>query len=472
MLQIINFITYPVFLLLIGYYFITTLQWYSYRLERAIFRHTKPMWNYIYFYAPFLTYDFVMLVSDQKYGWIVTVIYAALFAYWFRGVDKRLVFTGRVKRFFAILIFVALFLMLVFHIYSVFIPVIIAWIVSVSIEKMLFGAYKNRAKAKLEKMKDMKVVGVTASYGKTSIKNFINTLLSVKYKSYATPRSVNTLGGVIKDINEDLPDDTEVYIVEMGAREMGDIDEITRFVNPHYAVVGKIGPAHLEYFKTLENIRNTKMEIIRSDRLIKAWVDKSANISGSEKVLEFGDDVGDIKSTLDGITFDYRGVTYSAPILGSFNAYNIAMAVVVAQELGLSESEIKLGLEKIKPVPHRLQRIDAGGKIILDDSFNGNIDGMRESFRLASTYQGRRVLITPGLVEANEELNEEVAKMANDIFDLVIVTGDLNYDIFKKYVNSDKMTHLSDKSEIEKVLAEKTKSGDLILFANDAPSFI
>ena len=258
----------------------------------------------------------------------------------------------------------------------------------------------------------------------------------------------------------------------MGAREMGDIDEITRFVNPHYAVVGKIGPAHLEYFKTLENIRNTKMEIIRSDRLIKAWVDKSANISGSEKVLEFGDDVSNIKSTLDGITFDYRGVTYSAPILGSFNAYNIAMAVAVAQELGLSESEIKRGLEKIKPVPHRLQRIDAGGKIILDDSFNGNIDGMRESFRLASTYHGRRVLITPGLVEANEELNEEVAKMANDIFDLVIVTGDLNYDIFKKYVSSDKMTHLSDKSEIEKVLAEKTKSGDLILFANDAPSFI
>ena len=472
MIEIINSITYLIFILLIGYYFITTLQWYSYRLERAIFRHTKPIWNYIYFYAPFLTYDFVMLISDKRYGWIVTLVYALLFFNWYRGIDKKLVFTGRVKRFFAALIFIALFLMIVFHIYSCFIPIILAWIISVSIEKMLFGAYKNRAKAKLDSMQDMKIVGVTASYGKTSIKNFIDTLLSTRYKSYATPRSVNTLGGVIKDINEDLPNDTEVYIVEMGAREAGDIDEITRFVNPHYAVVGKIGPAHLEYFKTLENIRNTKMEIIRSSRLIKAWVDKSANISGNDKILEFGDEVENIQSSLEGISFDYKGVRYTAPILGGFNAYNISMAIAVAQELGLSEDEIKRGLAKIKPVPHRLQRIDAGGKIILDDSFNGNIEGMRESFRLASTYEGRRVLITPGLIEASQELNEEVAKMANEIFDLVIVTGDLNYEIFKKYIDSNKLIHLSDKSEIKRVLADKTKSGDLILFANDAPSFI
>ena len=472
MSQIINLISYPIFLLLIGYYFITTLQWYSYRLERAVFRHTKPLWNYIYFYAPFLTYDFVMLVSHQKYGWIVTVVYAVLFFYWYKSIDKKLVFTGRVKRFFMALIFTALFLTLVFHIYSVFIPVIVAWFISVSIEKMLFGAYKNRAKSKLESMKDMKVVGVTASYGKTSIKNFIDTILSVKYKSYATPRSVNTLGGVIKDINEELPSDTEVYIVEMGAREIGDIDEITRFVNPHYAVVGKIGPAHLEYFKTLENIRNTKMEIIRSNRLIKAWIDKSANISGNDKIIEFGDDVKNIQSTLDGIRFDYKGISYSAPILGTFNAYNIAMAIALSQEMGLSENDIKRGLSKIKAVPHRLQRIDAGGKIILDDSFNGNIDGMKESFRLASTYSGRKVLITPGLVEASDELNEEVAKLANDIFDIIIVTGDLNYEIFKKFVNNDKLTHLSDKSKIEDILSQKTKSGDLILFANDAPNFI
>lgn len=140
------------------------------------------------------------------------------------------------------------------------------------IEKMLFEGFKRKAEQKLERMENMIVVGVTASYGKTSIKNFIAHILAKKYKTYATPRSVNTLGGVMKDVNDDLPADTEVYVVEMGARGEGDIREITTFVNPHYVVVGKIGPAHIEYFKTLENIRNTKMEILLSERLKSAWV--------------------------------------------------------------------------------------------------------------------------------------------------------------------------------------------------------
>jgi len=471
-LNIINILSYFIFLSLIGYYFITTLQWYSYKLERAILHHTKPMWNYIYFLAPFLTYDFVMLVSHHRYGWIVALVYIGLFYYWFRGVDKRLVFTGRVKRFFASLFFVAIFLVLIFKIYSIFIPIIIAWLISLSIEKILFNGYKLRAKKKLDSMRDMKVVGVTASYGKTSIKNFVDTLLNLKYKTYATPRSVNTLGGVIKDINEDLPNNTEVYIVEMGAREVGDILEITELVNPHYAIVGKIGPAHIEYFKTLERIRDTKMEIIHSNRLIKAWVDKSANIKGDERVVSFGDEVEDIETSLEGISFTMNGKRYSAPILGSFNAYNIAMAISLAKEMGLSDKEIDRGLKELKPVPHRLQRIDAGGKIILDDSFNGNIEGMREAFKIASLHNGRRVVITPGLVEATEELNKEVAKLADSIFDLVVVTGDLNYDIFKEIVSDKKLIHLQDKSTLQDFLAKNTKAGDLILFANDAPSFI
>jgi UDP-N-acetylmuramoyl-tripeptide--D-alanyl-D-alanine ligase len=101
----------------------------------------------------------------------------------------------------------------------------------------------------------------------------------VKYRVYTTPRSVNTLAGILKDINEDIPEDTEVYVVEMGARGAGDIAEIATFVNPDYAVCGKIGPAHIEYFGTLENIRNTKMEILRGEGLQEAWIHESANIS-------------------------------------------------------------------------------------------------------------------------------------------------------------------------------------------------
>ena len=280
------------------------------------------------------------------------------------------------------------------------------------------------------------------------------------------------MGGIIKDINDDLPDDTEVYVVEMGARGEGDIAEIATLVNPHYAVVGKIGPAHIEYFRTLENIRNTKMEILQSDRLKEAWIDQSAKIKSTDHIHMFGQDIKEVKATLESTSFTLDDVRYHANILGSFNAMNLAAAVKVAKALGLDNKEIQEGLATLEPVAHRLQRIDAGGKVILDDSFNGNIDGMLASFELAATYSGRKVIITPGLVEVDDELNIQVAKRINEVFDLVIATGDLNYGIFKAHIDPDKLKKLASKDKMEEILATETIAGDLILFANDAPSFI
>jgi UDP-N-acetylmuramoyl-tripeptide--D-alanyl-D-alanine ligase len=352
---------------------------------------------------------------------------------------------------------------------------------------MLFHGFKVKAQEKLEAMEDLIVVGITASYGKTSIKNYIEHLLKAKYRTYATPRSVNTLGGIMKDINEDLPADTQVYVVEMGARGEGDIGEISTFVNPHYVVVGKIGPAHIEYFRTMENIRNTKMEILKTERLKKAWVHESARVRPESNVHTFGSKenldirtkeaapeytIENVEATLEHTSFTLSGIRYSASILGAFNAMNLAAAVLVAKELGLSDEQIQEGLSRIKAVDHRLQRIDAGGKVILDDSFNGNIDGMMASFDLVSTYEGRKVVITPGLVEVDDALNVQVAQRANEVFDVVVVTGDLNYGIFKAHVEADKLVKLASKSEMEAMLVEQTRPGDLILFANDAPSFV
>jgi len=482
---LLNTIFYTLFILAIGYYFITNLQWYSYKLNRVLFHHTKTWWHFVYFLVPFALYALVDGMSE--YGFVVVIGYLGLLFQWYRGLDKPLVFTGRVKRFFAALIFFALFITLVFKHFVVVLPLFLAYFVSMFLEKMLFNGFKIKAQKKIESMEDLIVIGITASYGKTSIKNYIEHLLKAKYKTYATPRSVNTLGGVMKDVNDDLPADTEVYVVEMGARGEGDIEEISTFVNPHYVVVGKIGPAHIEYFKTLENIRNTKMEILRSGRLKEAWVHESARVKPESNVHTFGTKenldirtkeaapeyvIEDIKATLKSTSFTLDGVEYSASILGAFNAMNLAAAVLVAKKLGLSDEQIQKGLSTLKAVDHRLQRIDAGGKVILDDSFNGNIDGMMASFELASTYEGRKVLITPGLVEVDDELNVQVAQRANEVFDLVIVTGDLNYAIFKDHVEADKLLKLATKSGMEAMLAEQTRPGDLILFANDAPSFV
>ena len=482
---LLNSIFYALFILAIGYYFITNLQWYSYKLNRVLFHHTKTWWHFVYFLVPFALYAFVDGMGD--YGFAVVIVYLMLLVQWYRGLDKPLVFTGRVKRFFTALILFALFIAVVFKHFAVVLPLFLAYFVSMFIEKMLFNGFKVKAQKKIEEMENLTVVGITASYGKTSIKNYIEHLLKAKYKTYATPRSVNTLGGVMKDVNDDLPSDTEVYVVEMGARGEGDIAEISTFVNPHYVIVGKIGPAHIEYFKTIENIRNTKMEILKTERLKEAWIHESARVKPESNVHTFGSKenmdirtieaapeyvIENIVATLDSTSFTLDGVAYTASILGAFNAMNLAAAVLVAKELGLSDEQIQEGLSTLKAVDHRLQRIDAGGKVILDDSFNGNIDGMMASFDLSTTYEGRKVVITPGLVEVDDALNVQVAQRANEVFDVVVVTGDLNYAIFKDHVEADKLVKLATKGEMESMLVEQTRPGDLILFANDAPSFV
>ncbi len=482
---LVNYLFYALFLLAMAYYFVTNLQWYSYKLNRVVFHHTKVWWHFVYFLIPFSIYMFISYTSS--YGFLVVIAYLGFFVQWYRGLDKPLVWTGRVKRFYAAMILFAIFITFAFGHFTIIIPIMLAYFVSLFIEKMLFDGFKTKAQNKIDSMKDLKVVGITASYGKTSIKNYVEHLLKAKYKTYATPRSVNTLGGVMKDVNDDLPLDTEVYVVEMGARGEGDIAEISTFVNPHYVVVGKIGPAHIEYFRTMENIRNTKMEILQTSRLKQAWIHESAMVRPEAIIHTFGDKanldiksplpapenlIENVKATLNNTSFTLNGIAYSASILGSFNAMNLAAAVLVAKELGLSDDEIRSGLSSLKAVPHRLQRIDAGGKVILDDSFNGNIDGIMASFNLASSYEGRKVVITPGLVEVDDELNIMVAKKANEVFDIVIVTGDLNYAIFKKYVDEEKLIKLPSKALMEEMLAEQTLAGDLILFANDAPSFV
>jgi len=465
-----------VFVLALGYYFMTNMQWYSYKIERVLFHHTKTWWHLVYFLLPLLAY--FLLNRYLNLSIIATVTYVVALYFWREEQDKPLVFTGRVKRFFAALVFLTLFVVMLkfagvpYESFAVLIPLFFAYLISAMMEKMLFLGFQKKAEKKLATMENMIVIGVTASYGKTSIKNYIAHILSAKYNVYATPRSVNTFGGVLKDINDDLPSDTEVYVVEMGARGAGDIEEITKFVNPHLAVVGKIGPAHIEYFKNLENIRNTKMEILSSERLKEAWVDRSAKLQPIKHVHSFGNEVSDIKATLDGLDFEMDGEQYHANILGSFNAMNLGLSIKVAKALEVDEESIKKQLNTLEPTPHRLQRMDAGGKLIIDDSFNGNIDGMLEGFNLASTYSGRKVVITPGLVEVDDEFNVQVAQRANEVFDLVVVTGDLNYGIFKDHVESTKLVKLESKDKMQEMLIEHTKAGDLILFANDAPSFI
>ncbi len=464
--------------LTLGWYLILNMQWYSYKLERVLFRHKKYIWHLLYFLVPVLAY-----YTTGKYFWIY--FYAgflpALYL-WYKKIDKKLVVTARVKRFFLFLVFAILIedaLCLSSkscHLYGVILPLLFALLASYLFEKMLFLGFKKEARKKLASMKDLQIVAITASYGKTSIKNFLYQILSSHFNTYMTPRSVNTLGGLMKDVNDDLPPQTKIYIAEAGARERGDIDEIAKFLHHDYAIVGNIGPQHIEYFKTLENIRNTKMEILHSEKLKIAFVHESANVKPNEQVILYGSNIHNINATLDGISFDLlldgKKEHLNAPLLGAFNAVNITAAILVAHKLGLDLDTIKKAVSKLQGVEHRLQKIEAGGKLIIDDSFNGNFEGMCASYDLANTFQGPKILITPGIVESDDETNIKLAQKIDTVFDTVIITGSTNAQILATHIKKAKKVILRDKSKLEEILAKETRAGDLILFSNDAPTFM
>jgi len=355
-------------------------------------------------------------------------------------------------------------------------PLAIAYIGSFIIEKFLFTIYKKEAKQKLQKMDGLEIICITGSYGKTSIKNFVAQILRTKFKVYATPRSVNTLGGIMADVNNNLEMGTEIYVSEAGARERGDIEAISTFLEPQTVVVGRVGEAHIEYFKSLKNIIATKLEIMKSPRLQKAFIHTSVTDEPHEKVTFFGNEIENVNATLDGTDFSMKiedeVLEFHTDILGGFQTMNIAVAVRIAKHFGMNNLEIINAVKALTPVEHRLQLIKAGGKIILDDGYNGNIDGMLEGVRLCSLHKGRKVIVTPGLVESSDELNLKLIQAINEVFDIGIITGSLNAELFNKNLNVKNKIMLSNKSAMVDVLANQTKAGDIILFANDAPNFI
>ncbi len=471
------------FTIALAYYLMTNLQWYHYKFQRVILHHNKTLWHLLYFLLPLLLYIVFSLKGMVNYFWMVFYLgYLPALYLWHKKLDKPLVFTPRVKRFFGFLLFALIVSDTLCTLNSTcahfgsILPLIASWFASLAYEKILFSGFYNRAKKRLQSNPNLKIVAVTASYGKTSIKNFLYQILSKKFHCYKTPRSVNTLAGLVKDVNDNLNDEIEIYIAEAGARERGDIDEIAKFLEEHYAIVGSIGPAHIEYFKTLENIRNTKMELLNSKRLQKAFVHQSANIKPTENIVVFGPEIKSIEADLDGLRFemDIEGERYrfETPLLGKFHAQNLAAAIHLARELGMEVEEIQNALKNLQQTEHRLQKIKAGGKLIIDDSFNGNFEGMRDSYELVKGYSGRKVLITPGIIESDDASNIKLAKIMDEVFDLVIITGERNRHLLDQQISKAKKIILKEKGELQDLLAQETKSGDLILFSNDAPTFI
>lgn len=372
--------------------------------------------------------------------------------------------------------------------------VFIAYFITYPIEKLISKSFIKRAKKKLETRKDVKVIGITGSYGKTSVKNILSTILSEKFKVCPTPASYNTPLGLAKTILSNLSDEDEIFIAEMGAKQIGDIKELCLMVEPQIGVITGIGNQHYLTFGNMENIIKTKSELAEfitttngklyvnvdgvNARRVCEKFPNTIDISIEKNIFK----ISEITTDKDGSSFvlEVNGKTRKCKtiLLGKHNISNIILACNVAFDMGLSLDEIASGIEKLRTVPHRLEIIKSSSiYTIIDNSYNSSVQGSEASLDVLSKFSGKKFVITPGLVELGKEqfnANFEFGRNMAKVCDYVIIDSMINYDaissglIFAGF-SEEKILRAGSLSQAVLVLNTLVGADDVVLFENDLP---
>lgn len=506
------------------------LQQNSYRLERY-WRYLKndigSTWRLVDVAMLFLV--FATLLDLRLSLFIVGLIcLTKIFLIFRKKFKKPLVFTNRVWRIYCVTAFIAsgIFLATVLTvgsgstdvigyngvalaIGSLLLMTIFSWVIVMAavailapVEKMINKKYWNEAAAILKSMPDLTVIGITGSYGKTSTKHYLHRILTEQFEVLMTPGSYNTTMGVIRTVREMMKPYDTIFICEMGAKQKGDIKEICDLVHPSIGIVTAVGPMHLESFKTMQNVQSTKFELIDSlpkdglavinndfeycaNRIVtNVEAKRYALNSSSSQCKAVAYVAEEITYSPEGTTFVVKGpdgyeLALSTRLVGAGNISNLLGAVIVAIHLGMSKEKIRYAVSRIEQVEHRLSiKRTPGGVTIIDDAFNSNPVGSKMALEvLASLKKGKRIVVTPGMIELGErqeELNEILGEEIAQSVDIAIIVGEYNRTalvagIKKVGFKDDCLYEVGSFAEAQEVLGTLLNSGDTVLYENDLP---
>lgn len=423
--------------------------------------------------------------------WIVTLLaLAVMFGFSFHAspVESTVMWTDVVQN--------EILVLLLLYVVSPIVILCSNWLLK-PIERRINDKYVNEASDILRQMPDLKIIGITGSYGKTSTKHYLNRILSEKFDVLMTPGSFNTTMGVVRTVREYLKPYNEVFIVEMGAKQPGDIKEICDLVHPTIGIVTAVGEQHLESFKTIENIQKTKFELIDalpSDGfgVVNDDFEYVANRKvADKKCLRYA--VQNKKNAdyiAKDIILDHTGTSFTVSgeghelrlhtkLVGECNISNLMAAVIVALRLGVDENKIRYAVEKIDQVEHRLNmKRTPGGVTIIDDAFNSNPTGSRMALEvLGAMKSGKRIVVTPGMIELGDkqyELNKQLGINAAKNADIAIVVNQYNRQpivdgLIEGGMPEENIITVDSFNEAQKHLASILKAGDTVLYENDLP---
>jgi UDP-N-acetylmuramoyl-tripeptide--D-alanyl-D-alanine ligase len=374
---------------------------------------------------------------------------------------------------------------------ALLVPVILdlALLATTPVERHLANRFVATATARLGRISPI-VVGITGSYGKTSTKSHVAHLVGGSRTVVATPASFNNRAGLARSINEHLTPGTEVFVAEMGTYGPGEIAELCRWCPPSIAVITAIGPVHLERFGTEERIVRAKAEITEpastvvlnvDDPRLRDLADSLSHESRTRRIVRVASEGdGDVRLVRmgDGVTVTVVGevVATGVPIPSSAQLTNVACAAAVALELGVPVATLTERLATLPSVEHRLSNAtSANGVIVIDDTFNSNPAGVTSALGLLAHagITGRRVVVTPGMVELGRRQRAENVRFAEATSavatDLVVV-GRTNRGALRQGA-SPALNELDVSTREEAVgwVRSNLSAGDAVLYENDLP---
>ncbi len=325
------------------------------------------------------------------------------------------------------------------------------------------------AKEKIEDLPNLKIVGVTGSYGKTSTKDFIAQILAKKYKVAKTEGTNNTKIGISQNIIEKIDKDTEIFVVEMGAYKKGEINDICQLIQPRMAVVTGINEQHLAIFGSLKNLIEAKYEIIenlpkngiailngnnhyclemakkasKNFKTILYKTSKPRKLTGFANVIWLDSITEKQKGTSFKVYDGDRHSSFKTNFKGESNLDNLLGAIAVAKELGLTGIQIKEAINQLQPNDRAMKSTQGIKKMtLIDDTFSSNPNGFLAAIKVLDKVKSKtKVVITPGIIElgsASARVHQEIAQALREKIDLIILTNDNFLADFKKGMGKSK----------------------------------
>lgn len=343
-------------------------------------------------------------------------------------------------------------------------------------------AYLKLANYRRKKL-DFKVIAITGSSGKTTTKEIVASTLSQSFKTFKTPLNHNNEIGFCQTIFE-TPDDTEVLVLEMGMRGLGEIELLSKYSEPDITIISNVGTAHIGRLGSRENIAKAKCEIVKyqrgnvfiahDDELIKNTVEFNG-----EQIYYSIDDVKIIEKSENYSKFEYLNTIYELNVGGDYNIENALSAINCGLKLGMEVRDIQLGLKNYKSIEKRWESVNAGGYEIINDSYNANPESMKAFVNTVFELYKDYVLILGDMGELGENENyyhQEVGNYINnhkflDENTIVITVGNLSKNITEQINNCKSLNFENIELAVKYIEENISKDKKLFLKASRSMKF-